>query len=478
MTRVVSLCSRMISFHLKSHGDFAFWGFMGDGFQVRSQLETLWLNGHANLQSLSIATAGWCFGLQRNPTVILSALKVLTMFLASHLCYAQCLGHLNLILRPILNSVCGLLFSGLPLEYWNPRSISKIASRVGLPIEVDRRTIRAETVDGPRVLVLVDALAKPLESFPITMHDGTIFEQKVDYDFYPSMCSTCHRMGHSFDMCRLSAAHSNRGVPPNPPREDAHVIDQDNNGWQVQRDRRRRNSSNRRGRSLTKQRSRSRRPAHTREATPNRVHPLNTHVRFATPTTSEHVSSQTSPHNEARPLVPDMARHEPNSSSSESSSNAIAQFKIQYRNGDATSLGSVVAESPVPSSSNEVLKDSAMKEHTLPLADLVHDAQVVRPSRPISPNSDLLQVPIQHAKDAPPPATKGGQPKPSFISKSIPHSAQRKAPLHQPPSRSSTVVQKGAQRIHRKGYSNPPPLSRASALELLDRDAASPTMGD
>lgn len=370
-----------------------------------------------------------------------------------------------------------ITLSGLPLEYWNPRSISKIASRVGMPIEVDRRTIKAENVDGPRVLVLVDALNKPVESFPIAMHDGTIFNQHVSYDFYPSMCSKCHRMGHSIDMCRLNLNRATRGASVNPPRETVKVAEQDTQGWQVQHGRRKKTASKSRGRSITKKRSRSRRaPSKNGDIIP--APPPNTHLRFSTPSSSQTL--------EPRPnqLVGDMNSNSAKmdaltdrgaiSSSSDSSANVLSQYKIQYRNDTESTTGSIVAESVLPESPCESVEVPCLKGPSVPSVLPSKEPQVLCPTIDSSFTSDSMQVRENTHRATPVNIPKGGIHKPILPSKTTTSVVQRKVTQPHATPRGMTGL-KGGSRIHRKGSSNPPPLSRSSALELSVQDEPSST---
>lgn len=137
----------------------------------------------------------------------------------------------------------------LPLSLWNPNALGKIATMLGEPVEVDFKTISKNSLAGPRVMVLVDAMKSPVESVNLKLHNGNIFTQSVIYDFYPLFCSSCKRVGHTAENCRVNFT-PNRGAP-NPPRGSARGnLD---TGWQVQ---------NRRNRGRLNQKM----PATTREA--------------------------------------------------------------------------------------------------------------------------------------------------------------------------------------------------------------------
>lgn len=84
--------------------------------------------------------------------------------------------------------------TNMPLSLWNPRALSKIASLIGELIVVDHKTIARNHIDGPRVQVLVDPAKPPIYGVNLSLHNGTTFEQKIVYNYYPIFCSHCKRV--------------------------------------------------------------------------------------------------------------------------------------------------------------------------------------------------------------------------------------------------------------------------------------------
>lgn len=72
----------------------------------------------------------------------------------------------------------------LLLSLWNPNTLGKIATMLGEPVEVDFKTISKNSLAGLRVMVLVDAIKSSVESVIQKLHNGNIFTQSVNYDFY------------------------------------------------------------------------------------------------------------------------------------------------------------------------------------------------------------------------------------------------------------------------------------------------------
>ncbi|XP_042002777.1 uncharacterized protein LOC121751967 [Salvia splendens] len=90
----------------------------------------------------------------------------------------------------------------LPLELWNLTAVSKIASCFGTPLSTDFSTLRRESLDGPRIKVIIDTARRPKESLTIQLPNGDFVEQKVEYEFFPKFCNACKMYGHFADECR------------------------------------------------------------------------------------------------------------------------------------------------------------------------------------------------------------------------------------------------------------------------------------
>lgn len=102
-------------------------------------------------------------------------------------------------------------FPNFPLCCWNELGISKVASKIGVPLAVDSLTAAKSRISFARVCVQVS----PSSSFPdfITLDlDGMEFQQPVIYDWKPVVCKTCNTFSHNFTHCPLNPIPStNRG---------------------------------------------------------------------------------------------------------------------------------------------------------------------------------------------------------------------------------------------------------------------------
>ncbi|GJU37562.1 RNA-directed DNA polymerase, eukaryota, reverse transcriptase zinc-binding domain protein [Tanacetum coccineum] len=95
----------------------------------------------------------------------------------------------------------------VPLEAWNVEGISRIASRIGNPIIMDRiTTSMCEKAYGrasfARVLVEVEAAKGLVDSVEVCYKTlGRSMELRVEYPWKPPVCSHCKVFGHCYDKC-------------------------------------------------------------------------------------------------------------------------------------------------------------------------------------------------------------------------------------------------------------------------------------
>ncbi|GJZ67450.1 RNA-directed DNA polymerase, eukaryota, reverse transcriptase zinc-binding domain protein [Tanacetum coccineum] len=95
----------------------------------------------------------------------------------------------------------------VPLEAWNAQGISRIASRIGNPIIMDRiTTSMCDRAYGrasfARVLIEVDASKELVESVEICYEKlGKSMNLRVEYAWKPSLCTHCKVFGHEYRRC-------------------------------------------------------------------------------------------------------------------------------------------------------------------------------------------------------------------------------------------------------------------------------------
>lgn len=89
----------------------------------------------------------------------------------------------------------------LPLRCWSLKSLSKIASMVGKPLQSDMLTSSMARLSYARILIELD-LRKPLrDHIAVSLPNGVLIDQEIIYETLPKFCSHCHVMGHLEAFC-------------------------------------------------------------------------------------------------------------------------------------------------------------------------------------------------------------------------------------------------------------------------------------
>ncbi|KAJ6874258.1 hypothetical protein NC651_032927 [Populus alba x Populus x berolinensis] len=110
-------------------------------------------------------------------------------------------------------------FPNLPLKCWSPRCLSKIASKLGMPIQSDQLTFSMSRISYARVLVELDLLADLKSFIVINLPNGAILNQPVIYEMLPRFCKLCKVLGHNTGTCtsHLAPVVKPLGKKSNPP---------------------------------------------------------------------------------------------------------------------------------------------------------------------------------------------------------------------------------------------------------------------
>ncbi|KAL0913533.1 hypothetical protein M5K25_016998 [Dendrobium thyrsiflorum] len=95
------------------------------------------------------------------------------------------------------------------------KGISKIASKIGIPIAVDSLTAAKTRLTYARVCIQVLVTSTLPDSVPISIEDE-VFHLKIHYEWKPSTCSTCNSLAHPSSLCPSNP--QNLQVRPPPPR--------------------------------------------------------------------------------------------------------------------------------------------------------------------------------------------------------------------------------------------------------------------
>ncbi|XP_062093710.1 uncharacterized protein LOC133799723 [Humulus lupulus] len=109
---------------------------------------------------------------------------------------------------------------GLGLQYWGVNCLSALVSTIGTPIMVDKVTKARTMIKFARILVDME-IAKNL---PMHIHylneRGQILEQPIEYEWLPTKCSNCKKLGHATAVCKhapfaikKNTESSNQAIP-------------------------------------------------------------------------------------------------------------------------------------------------------------------------------------------------------------------------------------------------------------------------
>ncbi|KAI0515916.1 hypothetical protein KFK09_008586 [Dendrobium nobile] len=88
----------------------------------------------------------------------------------------------------------------LPLACWNSEGISRIASKIGIPVAADKLTELKRRLTYARICVLFDNQATFPEVIRVSL-DGDEVSLKVQYEWRPSPCDHCKSLMHFSSSC-------------------------------------------------------------------------------------------------------------------------------------------------------------------------------------------------------------------------------------------------------------------------------------
>ena len=112
----------------------------------------------------------------------------------------------NLLLTKENHSIIPLWVKlhNIPLQFWNEKGLSYIASAVGKPLYADTPTSKKQRINFARICVEVSARNPLIEAFDLNVDINGMVETveiKVEYQWKPKMCFTCKVFGHNESSC-------------------------------------------------------------------------------------------------------------------------------------------------------------------------------------------------------------------------------------------------------------------------------------
>ncbi|XP_059290290.1 uncharacterized protein LOC132043842 [Lycium ferocissimum] len=103
----------------------------------------------------------------------------------------------------------------LDFKSLSAKGLSKIGSLVGKPLMVDKNTEKKVGLNFAKLLVEVKIGSALPDTIYFRNERGKVIEQKVMYDWKPSVCSICQKYGHTAEICRRNKANEKRRGNPN-----------------------------------------------------------------------------------------------------------------------------------------------------------------------------------------------------------------------------------------------------------------------
>jgi hypothetical protein len=101
-------------------------------------------------------------------------------------------------------------FPNLPLRYWTPLCLSKLASVIGKPIHCDEPTSNKSRLSYARVLIEVDLLGALPSPVNVKLPNGSTLNQQVFYESLPQFCKLCASIRHITTTCKKGSSKSKK----------------------------------------------------------------------------------------------------------------------------------------------------------------------------------------------------------------------------------------------------------------------------
>ncbi|XP_071933805.1 uncharacterized protein [Coffea arabica] len=89
---------------------------------------------------------------------------------------------------------------GLPLPFFDKRSLLKLGSLLGRPLQLDAATLQLRRLSVVQMLVEIDVSTSPVKRVWIGDADCGQW-QPVEYEAWPSFCGFCRKLGHTESGC-------------------------------------------------------------------------------------------------------------------------------------------------------------------------------------------------------------------------------------------------------------------------------------
>jgi len=91
--------------------------------------------------------------------------------------------------------------NNLNLALWNTSCISKLASIIGTPLDIDESTRLVKRIKFVRVLIEMKASSPLPTSIKAVDKHGNIYTQEAEYEYVPPIYTECNCFGHTSIYC-------------------------------------------------------------------------------------------------------------------------------------------------------------------------------------------------------------------------------------------------------------------------------------
>ncbi|RAL53724.1 hypothetical protein DM860_015452 [Cuscuta australis] len=93
-------------------------------------------------------------------------------------------------------------FPDLDPKYWSLSGLSKLGSIIGKPVKRDKATATKSKLDFARIQIEVGIQKSFPEMVQFIDEDSRVISQKVEYEWSPTRCTLCKKLGHLEEECR------------------------------------------------------------------------------------------------------------------------------------------------------------------------------------------------------------------------------------------------------------------------------------
>ncbi|XP_059639053.1 uncharacterized protein At4g02000-like [Cornus florida] len=107
--------------------------------------------------------------------------------------------HLNMqfVAKPYTSIPLWVKFYNIPLEYWNSKGFSSVASAIGIPLFADEITKSKRRLSYARICIEVSLSQDLFDSFKLRLDDDSFITINDVYQWKTPACTSCMEFGHS-----------------------------------------------------------------------------------------------------------------------------------------------------------------------------------------------------------------------------------------------------------------------------------------